>query len=185
MPFPCSQNKHLNHRRNLAKRLGEGGGNSDHGYQELQFITKSSRKEGKDWFEPALNTYTPPSSILIPIFYRTSSTQLPPTPTSKNYCYVEIILEGHLPPLPPSYAYDFHYTMRCIALHQTCTYIPENESIQTTADQQKQHVDAVGCRKIFSGLSAFIFCKYLEGALHPLAPLWLRRPEHNKKAQHS
>ena len=38
--------------------------------------------------------------------------------------------------------------------------------------QQKQYVEAVRCRKFFSGLSAclfLIFCKYLVCALHVLA----------------
>jgi len=56
--------------------------------------------------------------------------------------------------------------VRASILHRT--FIFGNESFPTTAVQQKQHADAVGCRKSFSVLSVCLFlisCKSLEGEL--------------------
>jgi hypothetical protein len=50
----------------------------------------------------------------------------------------------------------FNYTVRSITLqkHLASTYIFEHELFPTAAVQQRQHVDALGCRTIFSGLSS-------------------------------
>ena len=74
-----------------------------------------------------------------------------------------------------------NYKMRSITLRTTfCTHkhthihtrISENQFFPTTAVQQRQHVDAVGCHTCFSGLAYLfsIFWKLQVGALHPLAP---------------
>ena len=77
--------------------------------------------------------------------------------------------------------------LRSITLLKTSyiyTHIFENKLFPTTAVQQRQHVDAVGCRTFlvaaWSACLALTFWKFLQvatrfvrGEAHPLAPPWL------------
>ena len=69
------------------------------------------------------------------------------------------------------------YALYRCTKHLAYTHIFENELFLTTAVQQRQQVDSVGCCTVFSGLISslsLIICKFLVGTSTCIAAHWLQ-----------